>query len=271
MAYQNILVERKDRVAVITLNRPEALNALSLPLVEELLDSLTAISTDTAGVGAVVLTGAGRAFCAGGDVRAMKEAPDPEVFLKKVALVLHNCVSTLRRLPQPVIGAINGVATGAGFPLALACDILLAAEEARFNLPYVNIGLSPDGSSTYFLPRLLGPHRTLALAFTAEFLDARKGQELGFVHQVVKGPELMEKALALATKLASGPSVALTLAKELVNRSLGDTLEVQMEYERLALARCSRTRDFKEGLEAFFSKRPPAFKGNQTMPGKKGG
>ena len=260
MTYETILLETKERVAVITLNRPQALNALSIPMTDELVDCLTRLGTDL-GVGAVVLTGSGRAFCAGGDIREMKASPEPEVFLKALALKLHNVISNIRRLPQPVIGAINGVAAGAGFPLAVSCDVLIAAQEARFNLAYVNIGLCPDGGSTYFIPRLLGPHRALYLAFTGEFLDAQQGLALGFLQQVVPGGELMKTALALAGKLASGPGMAMAVAKELVNRSLGDTLEVQMEFERQGIARCARSRDFREGLEAFFAKRPPAFRG----------
>lgn len=163
-------------------------------------------------------------------------------------------------MPKPVICAVNGVAAGAGFPLAVCCDIVIAAESARFSLAYVNIGLNPDGGSTFLLSRVLGLQRTCHLAFTGEFVDARRAQEWGLVNQVVKDEELMETATSLARKLASGPTLAMARAKALINQSLTESMETQMENETRAIALSAATDDFREGVTAFLEKRPPNFK-----------
>lgn len=260
MEYKAILLTQKEGVATVTMNRPEALNSLGPALVEELLDCLTRLSLDPQ-VKVVILTGQGRAFSSGGDLRAMRGAEQPDFLLKSLAQTLHNVVATIRRMSKPVIAAVNGVAAGAGFPLALACDIVIAVEDARFNLAYANIGLSPDGGSTYVVARLLGWQRACYLTFTGEFIDARKGLEWGFVNQVVEPEELMPTAQALASRLASGPTLALARAKELLNHSLSQGLETQMEGERDGVSTVATTADFKEGLTAFFEKRRPHFEG----------
>lgn len=260
MEYKTIALIQKEGVATVTMNRPEALNALGPTLVEELLDCFTRLSLDP-GVKVVILTGRGRAFSSGGDLRAMKESEHLDFLLKSLAQVLHNVVATIRRMKKPVIAAINGVTAGGAFPLALACDIVIASEEARFNLAYANIGLCPDGGSTHLVARLLGWQRVCYLTFTGEFIDARKGQEWGFVNQVVKPEELMPTAEALASRLASGPTLALARAKELLNHSLSQGLETQMEEERDGVSTMAATADFQEGLAAFFEKRRPRFQG----------
>jgi 2-(1,2-epoxy-1,2-dihydrophenyl)acetyl-CoA isomerase len=261
MDYKTIIFEEAEGIATVTLNRPDSMNALNFELGEELLDCLTRCS-ESASAKVVILTGKGRAFCAGGDVKAMRDTrEEPPIFFKKLTTYVHAIVSSIRRMRQPVIAAVNGFASGAGFPLAVACDLVIASSEARFNLAYPAIGLSPDGGSTFLIPRLVGLQRASHLFFTGEFIDARKGYEVGFVNQVVEPNELMDTANSLARRLASGATVAIAMAKDLINRSASSDLETQMEHERQAIAYASGTEDFKEGIAAFFAKREARFKG----------
>lgn len=266
MQYQTVIYEKADAVATVTMNRPQALNALDLVMGDELSDCLTRCARDQE-VRAVILTGAGRAFSGGGDVKYMQkslEDPEkggPQPFVGRLAGLLHWVITEVRRMEKPVIAAVNGVAAGAGFPLALCCDLIVAAESARFSMAYINIGVSPDGGSTFFLPRALGLHRANYYFFTGEAIDARKGYELGFVNQVVRDEELMGAARALAQRLAQAPTRAIALGKALVNRSIGDHLETQMEFERYGVTTSSGTEDFREGIAAFFQKRKPEFRG----------
>jgi len=261
MEHQKILLTKEDSVATVTLNRPERMNSFDFPTLRELLSSLEQIAADPE-VRAVVLTGSGRAFCAGADLNVMRESSDPaSVVLKGLTALFHPIISTLRRMDKPVIAAVNGFASGGGFSLAVACDIVIAAEGARFNAAYVNIGLSPDGSLTYLLPRLVGLQRAAQLFFTGEQVDAEKGYELGFVNQVVKAEELMDVVGTLAKRLAAGPTFAIARAKQLLNRSFHESLETQMENERGGVAACGATEDLREGVTAFLEKRPPQYKG----------
>jgi 2-(1,2-epoxy-1,2-dihydrophenyl)acetyl-CoA isomerase len=259
MPYETIQFSQEGAVATVALNRPEALNAINIKLGEELLECLERCAED-ASIRAVILTGRGRAFFAGADLRQVKEnLDDAPHFLKQIIHSLHPAVSVIRRMPKPVICAVNGVAAGAGFSLVICCDIVIAAESARFTMAYVNIGLNPDGSSTFFLPRLLGLQRASWLFLTGDMVDARRGEELGFVNQVVKDEELMDTANALARRLAAGPTLAMGRAKALINQSLSESLETQMENETRAIAASATTEDFREGISAFLGKRPPNF------------
>jgi len=262
MEYQNILYEKRDQVATITLNRPQSLNGLDSAMAQELVDCLTRCSDD-ADCRALIFTGAGRAFCAGGDVKEMRASfgDGPQLLLRKLTIQLHAIISAIRRMNKPVIAAVKGTVSGGGFSMALACDLIIAAEGTRFNSAYVLIGLSPDGGLTYFLPRLVGQQRANQLFFSGDFVDAVKGFEMGFVNQVVKEEELMETAYALASRLASSPTLAIAETKQLANRSLSESLESQMENERQAIARCGGSDDFREGITAFFDKRKPTFTG----------
>jgi 2-(1,2-epoxy-1,2-dihydrophenyl)acetyl-CoA isomerase len=260
---QWITRERVGAVTVITLNRPEAYNALDLQLGEELLDALIECDEDR-GVRAVVLTGAGRAFCAGGDIRAMDasgSAGGAAAFLKKLTVFLHSAVATMAWMPKPVIAAVNGPAAGAGFSLALAADLILAAHGATFTMAYTKIGLCPDGSSTYFLPRLVGGKRAFDLICSNRILTATQAQDLGLVAEVFPDQEFRARAREFAARLAAGPTQALSRAKRLLSLGAGGTLETQMEHERTAIAECGRTEDFREGIRAFLEKRAPTFAG----------
>jgi 2-(1,2-epoxy-1,2-dihydrophenyl)acetyl-CoA isomerase len=256
---KEIIAERDGAVAILTLNRPEAFNALDLALGEALLDALIECDEDDT-VRAVMLTGAGRAFCAGGDVRAMASAGTKAgAFLKKLTVFLHAGVATIARMAKPVIAAVNGPAAGAGFSLALAADLLVASERAIFTVAYTKIGLAPDGSSTFVLPRLIGAKRAFELIASNRPLGAAEAREIGLVADVLSESEFAARARETARRLAEGPTQALGRAKRLIG--IGESLETQMEYERQAIAECARTEDFRAGTRGFVDKRPVAFVG----------
>jgi 2-(1,2-epoxy-1,2-dihydrophenyl)acetyl-CoA isomerase len=262
MAYQEAELEIKDRVAVLAMNNPDKLNPFSIQMGEDLIQALYECEYNDE-VRTIVFTGRGRAFSAGGDIKSMKNYPDEKkaVFLKEITRRLHATINALRRIQKPVIAAVNGFASGAGFSLALSCDMVLAAEDARFNLAYVQVGLHPDGGSTYFLPRIVGIQKTLELYYTGSFIDAVEAVRLNLVNRVVPKENLMEEAVSLAGNLAKGPAVAMGLAKETVNRTFMEGLEGQLENERQAISKTSMTQDFLEGIDAFFGKRKPEFQG----------
>lgn len=262
MAYETIIFSQANNIATITLNRPQAMNAFDFTMGDELLDCLVNLSDDPESR-AVIITGSGRAFCAGGDVRLFRRSLDkaPHLVIKRLTVPLHAIIAEIRRLNKPVIAAINGFASGAGFSLALACDLIVAAESARFNSAYISIGLTPDGSLTCFLPRLVGLQRASYLIFSGDMVDARAACELGFVNQVVKDDELMKAATELAARLAAAPTLAIARSKQLINQSILGSLETQMEQERQTVSISASTEDFKEGILAFFAKRQAEFKG----------
>ncbi|MBI4594759.1 MAG: enoyl-CoA hydratase [Candidatus Tectomicrobia bacterium] len=262
MDYQSITFKKEKGIATITLNRPDNLNALDLTMGKEWLDAMDKCSLDRE-IKVIILTGEGRAFSAGGDVKSMREAGDDAAsLLGELTHYLHGIISAMRRINRPVIGAINGIASGAGFSMALACDLLVASDKARFNMAYVNIGLVPDGGGTYFLPRLLGLQRASQLIFTAEAIDAIEAQKLGLVNYVVPPEQVLPMAMELAERFATGPTQAYGNAKALINSGLIESLETQLENERQAISRSSQTVDFKEGLAAFFEKRKANYKGH---------
>jgi 2-(1,2-epoxy-1,2-dihydrophenyl)acetyl-CoA isomerase len=259
-----VLVEQDGGLAVITLNRAKALNALDEALAEALLDAMVACDQDPE-VRAVMLTGAGAAFCSGGDIRAMAanlDAPGGSGgFLKKLTVYFHGAIATMARMRKPVIAAVNGAAAGGGFSLALSCDLLVAAESATFTLAYTKIGVAPDGSSTFFLPRVVGSKRALDLIARNPVLSAAEAKDLGIVAEVFPDPDFAAQARAFAAGLGLEATRALGEAKQLLNMSPGTTLETQMEYERRAISACAGSADFREGIGAFLAKRKPHFKG----------
>lgn len=264
MGFETILWEVKDGVARITLNRPNQLNALNIPLCREVTSALEICRSDSA-VRCVILTGTGRAFCSGGDVKQMLESTDRSAgegsrFLRELVFYLHGMMSAIRRLEKPVIAAVNGAASGAGFSLALACDLVVAAEGARFNQAYVKIGLSVDGGSSYFLPRHLGMKKAAELFFTGDMIDAPTALELGIVNRVVPAAELGSTVGELASRLAAGATRAMGRTKMLLNSSATESLETQMEIERQLIGQSALSEDFAEGIRAFAEKRTPRFK-----------
>jgi 2-(1,2-epoxy-1,2-dihydrophenyl)acetyl-CoA isomerase len=258
--YTTIAVEVRDGVAEITLNRPEAANALNAEMAGELHDAVLRCDADDA-VRAVLITGSGRFFCAGGDLKSFAAQGDElPRHLKQVTADFHAAVSRLNRMDAPVVIAVNGVAAGAGFSFALAGDLAVAAESARFTMAYTRAGLTPDGSSTYFLPRLVGLRRAKELTLTNRTLTAAEALGWGLVNQVVPDAELAETARALARELAGGATLALGAAKRLLDGGLNATLETAMEDEAQAISAMARTADGREGIAAFLEKRPPAFR-----------
>ncbi|MCL5044867.1 MAG: enoyl-CoA hydratase-related protein [Deltaproteobacteria bacterium] len=256
---KDLVSAREGAVAVLTLNRPEVFNALDLALGEALLDALIECDQDDR-VRAVLLTGAGRAFCAGGDIRAMAAAgPKAAAFLEKLTVFLHASVATIARMPKPVIMAVNGPAAGAGFSLALAGDLLVASERATFTVAYTKIGLAPDGSSTFFLPRIVGCKRAFDLMASNRALAAAEAYELGLVSAVFAESEFEARAREISRHLAAGPTQALARTKRLL--ALEATLETQMESERQAISACARSEDFREGIKGFLDKRAVVFAG----------
>jgi len=248
-----------EGVRRITLNRPEALNALNVPLCAELGERLAEAQCDRA-VRAVVLAGAGKAFCAGGDIPAMREAGDAvDVFLRKLTLGLHGVVTAITRMPKPVVGAVRGAAGGGGLSLALACDLVVCADDARLVSAYTAIGLTPDGGLTFQLTRALGPHRALAHILRNEPIRPADAQAHGLVHTVAPAAEVDPKALDLAAELARGPTRAFGAAKRMVWRY--DTLESTLEDERQNISDAAATADGREGVAAFLEKRKARFTG----------
>jgi 2-(1,2-epoxy-1,2-dihydrophenyl)acetyl-CoA isomerase len=261
MRYDTITVEVESSVATITLNRPDAYNALDLALARELSSAVIEVDEDP-GVRCVVLTAAGRAFCGGGDVKEFAaNLPRIGVLIKELTTYFHAVVSRLARTPKPVITAVNGVAAGGGFSLAIAGDLVIAADSARFTMAYSRIGATPDGSSTYWLPRLVGLRRAMELFYTNRVLSAREALEWGLVTRVVPEAELAAAARALAAELAQGATLALGRGKRLLHAATTESLETQMESESQWIAASGHTADFAEGVRAFVSKRAATFSG----------
>ena len=261
MSYQTLTLERRDGVATLTLNRPDAYNALNLELGRELFHAVLELDEDPA-VRCVVVTGAGKAFCAGGDVKDFADnLPRIGALVKELTTYLHGTVSRLARSDKPVIIAVNGVAAGGGLSFALSGDLVIAAESARFTMAYSKIAATPDGSSSYFLPRLIGLRRALELYLTNRVLSAREALEWGLVTRVVPDAELAPAVDALARALAQGPSKAFGAAKRLFHQSTWESRETQMELEAQAIAASGHTEDFANGVSAFANKRQPTFKG----------
>jgi 2-(1,2-epoxy-1,2-dihydrophenyl)acetyl-CoA isomerase len=261
MPDQTIVVDVKDQVATITLNRPEALNALTVPVARELFEAALTADEDPE-VRCIVVTGKGRAFCAGGDVKEFAGHLDRiGVLLKELTTYLHAAISRFARTPKPVIMGVNGVAAGAGFSLAISGDLVVAAESARFTMAYAGIAATPDGSSTYFLPRLIGIRRALELFYLNRPLAAREALEWGLVNRVIPDAEFPEALGALARQLAHGPTLAYGAGKQLFHHALGESLESQMELETQAIARSGKTEDFRSGVTAFARKKVATFKG----------
>ena len=261
MDYENLLFQVCDGVAEVTLNRADAANAIDRRLASELMQA--AIRCDEeAEIRAVLLTGAGRWFCAGGDLKAFATYADaPPGILKELVTCLHAAFSHFARMDAPLVVAVNGIAAGAGMSLAIAGDLVLAAESAGFVMAYTAAGLSPDASSSYFLPRLVGLRRAQELMLTNRRLSAAEALEWGLVTRVVGDADLLGEARSLAKAIAQGPTRAFGTVKALLHESLGGNLETQMEREARGIVAMGRSADGREGVRAFVEKRKPIFVG----------
>lgn len=261
MSFETLNYEVAGNVATITFNRPEAANAMD-PLMAKEFGAAAIDADDDPAVRAIVLTGAGKMFCAGGDLGAFAQAGDgTRKLLMQMTGDLHLGLSRLARSKAPVVGAVNGTAAGAGFSLVMACDLAIAAESAVFTMAYTRAGLSPDGSSTYYMPRKIGDRRARELMLTNRLLSSQEALEWGIVNQVAADAELLGEAQGLAQRLASGPTAAFAAVKTLLNGTFEQTLESQMELEARAIAGLAAGGDGQEGINAFFEKRKPVFKG----------
>jgi 2-(1,2-epoxy-1,2-dihydrophenyl)acetyl-CoA isomerase len=263
MELQTVKYELKDNVATITMNRPDALNALSAQLTADLDAAFRQTILD--GARAAILTGSGRAFCSGGDLREMQSMWEKEgrieAFLEEPLGILHGVIRLIRELPLPVVAAVNGVCAGAGVNFALACDIVIAAEDASFREAFVRIGLSPDCGGTFFLPRAIGEKLAAELLMTGDAVSAERALRIGMVNHVVQ-PQLLEiEAFKMAAKLAAGPTGAIARVKQMMNASFSNDLAAQLALEHECQIESGKSADFKEGVAAFFEKRPPNFTG----------
>ena len=261
MNFDTLTLDVADGVATITLNRPDVGNAMS-PVMAHDLAEVALHCDDNNEIRAVVITGSGRMFCAGGDLGSFAEAgADAKSMIKRMATELHVGLSRFTRTNAPVIAAVNGTAAGAGFSLCMSTDLAIAGESAAFTMAYTRAGLSPDGSSTYFMPRRIGDRRTRELMLTNRLLSAAEALEWGVVNKVVPDDQVLTEAQALAQQLAAGPTLAYGAVKSLLNGSFDQSLEGQMELESRAIAEMITTNDGQEGVAAFLAKRRPEFSG----------
>lgn len=262
MGFQQIQMVTEEGVGVLTLNDPDRLNALNQDMLAEIHHVLGEVRTKDE-VKVLVITGAGRAFSAGGDIRRMAQRFDePPPQARERIRNFHAAILSIRDLEKPVIASVNGPAVGAGCSLALACDIRMASEKARFGLTHVRLGLSPDGGGMYFLPRLVGAARALELLLTGDLIDATRAEAVGLVNRVVPHGELQEATMSLARRMAKGPSLAMGIIKSTMYRALGMDLGEELELEALSVLVCLKSEDHKEGVSAFMEERAPSFKGH---------
>ncbi len=261
MGFENLTFEVKDGLARLTLNRPKAANSFNRDLTREFLETATICAEDS-GIRAVLMTGAGRFFSAGGDLKSFAAAEDQiPKFVAETADTLHAAISKFARMNAPIVAAVNGPAAGAGMSLVCMTDIALAAESASFTMAYTAAGLAPDGSSTYFLPRIVGIRRARELMLTNRSLSAAEAHALGIVERVVPDDDLMAEAAKFALALASGPTLAFGAVKKLLLASQTAQLEDQLDAETSAIVSMTKTSDGREGVSAFREKRKPSFKG----------
>jgi len=250
----------ENRVATVTLDRPDKKNALNVEMREGLVDAFQKLRFDDE-VGAIIVTGAGDSFCSGGDVSKMDEKNDIRGYRENLQRMSHQYMRILHSIEKPVIAAVRGSCVGIGWSIALACDIVIAAETAKFSQRFRRVGLAPDGGAIWFLTRRIGTLRAKELVFSARFVDAKEALDLGLATRVVEDGKLMETAMDMAADLASAPTYALGLSKKLFNFAEGPSLEDFLELEVLVQPQLRAGFDHQEGVAAFKEKRDPKFRG----------
>ena len=254
-----LILTRDGGVAKLCFNRPEALNAIDVPMAHAFLTAVRTISIDPA-VRAVLLCGAGKAFMAGGDLSVLRS--DPVAGAAALITPLHEAVVVLSKIDAPVIAQVHGVAAGAGLSLMLQADFVVAATNTNFNFAYVKIGASCDAGGSWSLPRIVGLRKALELSLLSETIDARAALRLGLINSVVEHQDLESGAMALAQRLAAGPSVALGHVRRLMRGAFSNNLRTQLEAEAKAFESCAETSDFRKGVDAFFARKSALFIGN---------
>ena len=261
MDFETIQLTKEGPLARLTFNRPDVYNAMNDQMTEDLLLAIQEVQLDEE-IRALLITGAGKSFHAGGDINSFQQAGETiHLYVDRLVINLHAAISRLVRMPKPVVGAVNGPAGGAGFSLMMACDLAVASEDAVFTMAYTRIGASPDGGSTFFLTRLLGVRRAMELALTNRVLSAREAMDWGLINKVCPAENLMETAEELALQLANGPTQAFGRAKQLLLHSLDHDLEKQLELEARAIVESTMTEDFRNNTRAFVEKQPFSYKG----------
>lgn len=259
-----VLVDIADGVATVRLNRPEALNVLDASMTEALAAAFARVEADDT-ARAVVVTG-GETFMAGGDIRMfaalLQERQEAQrAYFERLIHQVHATILMMRRMPKPLVAGVRGAAAGFGLSLAMACDLVVAAEDAVFTLAYSHIGTSPDGGSTFHLPRAVGMKKAMEIALLGDRFDAREAERLGLINRAVPADRLDEETMALAKRLAAGPTAAYARTKALLNASLTNTLPTHLQAEAENFAASGTTQDFAEGVDAFLNKRKPRFTG----------
>ena len=258
MSFHTLIYEVSDRIATLTLNRPDAMNATTDEMYQELQALIPQIAADR-DVACVILTGAGRGFCAGADLKARKDDATPLERRARHRWILKDVLEPLYRLEKPVIAAVNGAAAGAGFNIALACDFIVASEQASFIQAFARVGLVPDLGGLYLLGRVIGINKAKELCFTARKVPAQEAKELGIVNHVVPHDQLLTEARAIAAKITAASPTAIAMTKTLLDKSTNSTLDQMLEFEGYAQTVAYLTPEYEEGVQAFREKRAPDF------------